>query len=107
VISKYNSEHFQSQQRVCAEYLICPNPSEELNKFCEKNKLQLKKSLFDLKWEKIPNLSKIKIIKSDVCTLSMAFGYFMHFPIVEVNIAIHTFCKQYDSFFSSQKISLF
>ena len=47
----------------------------------------MKKSLFDLKLEEIPNLSKIKILKSDVCTLSMAFGYFMHFPIVEVKIA--------------------
>merc|ERR1719284_1610762 len=45
----------------------------------------MKKSLFDLKLEEIPNLSKIKILKSDVCTLSMAFGYFMHFPIVELS----------------------
>ena len=80
------NERPKSQQRIFAEYLICPSPSEELKKFCEKNKLQIKKSLFDLKWEEIPNLSKIKILKSDVCSLSMAFGYFMHFPIVEVNI---------------------
>ena len=87
---------------MCAEYLICPNPSEELKKFCDKNKLQMKKSLFDLKLEEIPNLSKIKILKSDVCTLSMAFGYFMHFPIVEVKIAGQTYLKL---FFSFQKIS--
>ena len=92
---KQNYEHFQSQQRVCAEYLICPNPSEELKKFCDKNKLQMKKSLFDLKLEEIPNLSKIKILKSDVCTLSMAFGYFMHFPIVEVKIAGQTYLKSF------------
>ena len=53
----------------------------------------MKKSLFDLKLEEIPNLSKIKILKSDVCTLSMAFGYFMHFPIVEVKIAAQTYLR--------------
>ena len=82
------NERPKSQLRISAEYLICPNPSEELQKFCEKNKMHIKKSLFDLKWEEVTNLSKIKILKSDACSLSIAFGYFMHFPIVEVDIFV-------------------